>query len=83
MMTCAMSKTPATEPTLGLDLLPGLRLSDPFMVASSHWTESEPLLKQLAKHRPSAVTLKTTSAIMACSPRTAPGVMRVFGPAAA
>src|SRR6266853_3057939 len=41
--------------------LPGLRLSDPFMIASSHWTSSEAAFRQLAPIRPSAITLKTMS----------------------
>lgn len=40
----------------------GLELSDPFMVASSHWTSTEAVFRQLAPVQPSALTLKTTSA---------------------
>lgn len=43
------------------EVVPGLVLSDPFMIASSHWTESEVALKRLAPLSPAAVTLKTTS----------------------
>ncbi len=40
-----------------------LALRDPFMIASSHRTSTEPALRQLALVSPSAVTLKTTSQI--------------------
>jgi len=38
-----------------------LTLSDPFMIASSHWTEKEIMFRRLAPFQPCAVTLKTTS----------------------
>lgn len=42
-------------------VLPGLTLADPFMIASSHWTESDNGFRQLARVRPAAITLKTVS----------------------
>lgn len=44
-----------------IEVVKGLKLSDPFMIASSHWTSNETYFRQLAKVEPSAVTLKTTS----------------------
>lgn len=38
-----------------------LELSDPFMIASSHWTSNETVFRRLAQVNPSALTLKTTS----------------------
>lgn len=46
---------------LSVNVLPGLELSDPLMIASSHWTGTENALKRLAAVKPSAVTLKTTA----------------------
>ncbi|MHC4090936.1 MAG: beta/alpha barrel domain-containing protein [Planctomycetota bacterium] len=46
---------------LSVEVLPGLTLRDPFMIASSHWTASKQSLSSLAPFRPSALTLKTTS----------------------
>lgn len=43
-------------------LVGNLELSDPFMIASSHWTSEEIAFRQLAAVEPSAVTLKTVSA---------------------
>jgi dihydroorotate dehydrogenase len=44
-------------------LMKGLVLKDPFMIASSHWTSSVQVFRQLALIKPSAITLKTTSEI--------------------
>jgi dihydroorotate dehydrogenase len=44
-----------------VQVLPNLRLADPFMIASSHLTGNENCFKQLVPFAPSAVTLKTTS----------------------
>ncbi len=49
--------------TLSVEPVPGLVLRDPFMIASSHLTESENALKQFAPYEPSALTLKTTSSL--------------------
>lgn len=49
-------------PSLEVEVVPGLVLRDPFMVASSHWTSTQNAFRQLSAFRPSAVTLKTTSA---------------------
>ena len=38
-----------------------LELTDPFMIASSHWTDNESSFKHLARVEPSAATLKTVS----------------------
>lgn len=38
-----------------------LILRDPFMIASSHWTDNERSFQNLAPFRPSAITLKTIS----------------------
>src|SRR4051812_29317758 len=46
---------------LSVEILPGFRLSDPLMIASSHWTSTENSFRRLAEMGPSAVTLKTTS----------------------
>ncbi len=46
---------------LAVDILPGLTLSDPFMVSSSHWTANERAFRALAPFTPSSLTLKTTS----------------------
>lgn len=46
---------------LSVRITPNLKLSDPFMIASSHWTATEGTFKQLAAISPSAITLKTTS----------------------
>ncbi len=47
---------------LSVEVLPGLIISDPFMVAASHWTSNENALRALSLYSPGAVTLKTTSA---------------------
>jgi len=49
---------------LSVNILSGLQLRDPFMIASSHWTSDEKAFRQLASVRPSAITLKTTSDLM-------------------
>lgn len=49
------------ESVLGVQVLKGLRLADPFMVASSHWTANENGFRRFASYAPSSVTLKTTS----------------------
>jgi dihydroorotate dehydrogenase len=59
-----MDVRPAENVDLSLDLLPGLRLSNPLMIASSHLTATEAALRNLARVRPSAVTLKTTSTVV-------------------
>ncbi len=46
---------------LSITPVSGLTLSDPFMIASSHWTSTERAFDQLSAIKPSAVTLKTTS----------------------
>jgi dihydroorotate dehydrogenase len=46
---------------LTIQITDKLILSDPFMIASSHWTEKESIFRRLAPFQPSAVTLKTTS----------------------
>jgi hypothetical protein len=38
-----------------------LILSDPLMIASSHWTDNEKSFHKLASFKPSAITLKTIS----------------------
>ena len=45
----------------GIELINGLTLEDPFMIASSHWTANEAAFRHIAKVAPSAITLKTTS----------------------
>ena len=55
-------RPPRGDAALGqAQVLPGLSLSDPFMIASSHWTSSERSFQALATVSPSALTLKTTS----------------------
>lgn len=44
-------------------IIKGLSLRDPFIVASSHWTENESRFRALATVNPAAITLKTTSQI--------------------
>jgi dihydroorotate dehydrogenase len=46
---------------LSCEFLPGFKLSNPLMIASSHLTASENAFKHLSRVRPSAVTVKTTS----------------------
>jgi len=48
---------------LTVRILPELELSDPFMIAASHWTANERCFRALAPYSPSAVTLKTTSTL--------------------
>jgi dihydroorotate dehydrogenase len=49
---------------LRADIGGGWSLSDPFMIASSHWTANENAFRQLRSRSPAAVTLKTTSPSM-------------------
>src|SRR3990172_12141561 len=44
-------------------IIKGLSLRDPFIIASSHWTENESRFRTLATVNPAAITLKTTSQI--------------------
>lgn len=46
---------------MSVEVLPGLTLKDPFMIASSHRTESEGTFRKLQAVSPCAVTLKSTS----------------------
>lgn len=51
----------ADDTTLQTEILPNLKLADPFMIGSSHWTANKQCFAALAAVHPVAVTLKTTS----------------------
>jgi hypothetical protein len=46
---------------LSTSITESLKLVDPFMIASSHWTSGEKAFSKLEQLKPSAITLKTTS----------------------
>ncbi len=59
-----------------IEVIKGLVLSDPFMIASSHWTSTEAAFRRLAKVAPAALTLKTTSILNGGDGKDKPGLSR-------
>jgi len=54
----------AEKPNLQVEILPSFAIRNPLMIASSHLTANTNALRQLARVRPSAITLKSTSSIV-------------------